>query len=49
MTLHQVVFDLGAMTLDVRVRRKVHAEAWSGSGPVSVRAWIERAVSAEGR
>lgn len=46
MTLHQVVVDLGADTLTVRLRRKERAEVWSESGTVSIGAWIARAASA---
>ncbi len=45
LTLHQVVADLGAMTVQARVRRRVRGEAWSESGVVSVREWIERAAA----
>lgn len=46
MTLHQVVVDLAADTLTVRLRRKERADVWSESGAVSIGAWIARAAAA---
>lgn len=46
MTLHQVVVDLAADTLTVRLRRKERADIWSESGVASIGAWIARATAA---